>query len=659
MSIFDLFTNMLRPWQWALLAAIPPAIVALYFLKLRRQPLEVPSTYLWSKTIEDLHVNSIWQRLRQNLLLFLQLLLIALIILACLRPNWQGTTLSGSRFIFMVDNSASMLATDEEPSRLQVAKTKAKALVQEMKPGDVAMLVSFSDQARVEQPYTDNRRLLRQRIDSIQPTQRTSDLSSALRVAAGLANPGRSSFEAEQDVAAADAQPAQLFILTDGGFATIPNFAMGNLTPTYLPIGHVDAQNVGIMAFSASRHPERSDKMQAFARLHNFDAVDHQIEVSLYLDATLLDARELSLAKQSPAGVQFDFDAVDTGKLRLELQHTDHFDVDNVAYTALNTPQRARVLFCTPRNDALELAMSTDHILRIATTEQVTPAFLLEDEYVEQAASGAYDLVIYDQCRPTELPQANTLTIGQIPPGWAATEPQSVPQIIDVDQTHPLMHFVQMGDVTIAEATPVNVPPGGSVLIDSDVGAIVAIGPREAFEDAVVAFEIVGQNEDGTRYPNSDWPKRSSFPVFVKNALTYLGGGFEVEASVTVKPGESVELRAAADAEQLLVEAPGDREFSLGRGPRNEFLFGDTDLTGIYTARVPDVKEPTQLFAVNLFDSTESDIRPREQIRTEFDEVIAQRSWQVTRREAWKWLVVAGLCVLMLEWYIYNKRVYL
>ena len=53
------------------------------------QPLEVPSTYLWHKSIEDLHVNSIWQRLRQSLLLFLQLLLVALAILALLRPGWQ------------------------------------------------------------------------------------------------------------------------------------------------------------------------------------------------------------------------------------------------------------------------------------------------------------------------------------------------------------------------------------------------------------------------------------------------------------------------------------------------------------------------------------------------------------------------------------------
>ncbi len=38
----SLFRNTLAPWQWAILAAIPPAIIALYFLKLKRSPLEVP-----------------------------------------------------------------------------------------------------------------------------------------------------------------------------------------------------------------------------------------------------------------------------------------------------------------------------------------------------------------------------------------------------------------------------------------------------------------------------------------------------------------------------------------------------------------------------------------------------------------------------------------
>src|SRR6187455_3227955 len=121
LNMFEFFRNTLAPWQWGLLALVPPAIIALYFLKLRRQPLEVPSTYLWSRTLEDLHVNSIWQRLRRNLLLFLQLLMLALLTFALCRPGWKGVELKGERFIFVIDVSGSMNATDQRPSRLQAA----------------------------------------------------------------------------------------------------------------------------------------------------------------------------------------------------------------------------------------------------------------------------------------------------------------------------------------------------------------------------------------------------------------------------------------------------------------------------------------------------------------------------------------------------------
>ncbi len=120
--MFPELSNMLSWWQWALLAAVPPAIVLLYFLKLKRRPLEVPSTYLWHKSVEDLHVNSIWQRLRNNLLLYLQLLVVLLIVLALLRPSWHALHLAGGRLVLLIDNSASMQATDVKPSRLEEAK---------------------------------------------------------------------------------------------------------------------------------------------------------------------------------------------------------------------------------------------------------------------------------------------------------------------------------------------------------------------------------------------------------------------------------------------------------------------------------------------------------------------------------------------------------
>ncbi len=75
---------------WSALAGVPVGIIALYFLKLRRRPVQVPSTLLWRRSLEDLHVNSLFQRLRRNLLLFLQLLAVALAMLALAGPHDEG-----------------------------------------------------------------------------------------------------------------------------------------------------------------------------------------------------------------------------------------------------------------------------------------------------------------------------------------------------------------------------------------------------------------------------------------------------------------------------------------------------------------------------------------------------------------------------------------
>src|SRR5262245_44292810 len=63
------FHNSLPDWAVVVLLLMPVVLALLYFLKLRRKSMEVPSTFLWRKSIEDLHVNSLFQWLRDNVLL--------------------------------------------------------------------------------------------------------------------------------------------------------------------------------------------------------------------------------------------------------------------------------------------------------------------------------------------------------------------------------------------------------------------------------------------------------------------------------------------------------------------------------------------------------------------------------------------------------------
>ncbi|MEX2113445.1 MAG: BatA and WFA domain-containing protein [Pirellulales bacterium] len=649
--------NMLSAWQWLVVAAIPAVIVLLYFLKLKRQPLEVPSTYLWHKSIEDLHVNSIWQRLRKSILLFLQLLFVAILVLALVRPGWRGTELTGNRFIFLIDNSASMSSTDVQPTRLDEVKRRVADLIEQMASGDVAMIVSFSDSARNEVEFTDSRRQLLRGLEGIKPTNRRTSLGEALRLAAGLANPGRAAFEIS-DTRVAEPQPATVYIFSDGKFPSVEGFSLGNLEPKFVPIGSKDAPNVGITAFSTRRRDDRPEQLQAFARLENVGTQTVKAQVELYRDDTLADADEVELEAGKSGGVVFELGDLHEGVLRLQTSSGGALPVDDQAWAVIDPPARAKMLLVTPGNDALELAFSTESAAELAEVDIVAPEFLESPEYKSRASDGYYSLAVYDQCQPPALPQCDTLFVGKLPPGdsWRWSDIVEAPQIIDVDTAHPLMQLIDLGDVKFAEGRVLTVPQGGTVLVDSHAGPLFAIAPRGAYEDAVLAADIVGTDDQGQRFANTDWPLRLSFPVFAMNALRYFGGASAAGAATNVQPGQSVTLRSAASP-TLEVRTPDGRRTSLARESSDAFSFSGTDELGVYEIAEPN--QPLRRFAVNLFDSGESEIASRDDVQIGYVEVAGEATWEGARRELWKALLFVALAVLCLEWYIYNRRVYL
>src|SRR5262245_5949690 len=94
------FHNPLPTWAAILLFLIPLVLTLPYCLHLRRRALEVPSTFLWRQSIEDLHVNSLFQWLRDNVLLLVQLAIVLLLVYSALAFQVHGkSTTSGKHYI--------------------------------------------------------------------------------------------------------------------------------------------------------------------------------------------------------------------------------------------------------------------------------------------------------------------------------------------------------------------------------------------------------------------------------------------------------------------------------------------------------------------------------------------------------------------------------
>src|SRR4051794_30937468 len=143
--------SFITPGIGALAAALAiPALLVLYFLKLRRREMPVSSTLLWRKAVQDLQVNAPFQKLRRNLLLLLQMALLVLLCLALMRPVANFKQGAGKLTVILIDRSASMGAKDAadgKRTRLEEAKRLAHEIVDSMKRDDNATVIAFDESA--------------------------------------------------------------------------------------------------------------------------------------------------------------------------------------------------------------------------------------------------------------------------------------------------------------------------------------------------------------------------------------------------------------------------------------------------------------------------------------------------------------------------------
>src|SRR5256714_6988469 len=192
-----------NPINLIYLAPMAGLIVLMYILKLRRRDVVVSSTFLWRQVMRDVQANAPFQKLRKNLLLFLQLLTIALIILAMSRPFWQGKGIGGRSVVIVVDTSASMMATDVGRSRLDEAKAEANKIVSDMKPEDEMMVLSAAAKPEAATGFTADRSELGRAIGGLRPHETITNMRDAVNLAAALVS----------------ARPAsEVDIISDGGF---------------------------------------------------------------------------------------------------------------------------------------------------------------------------------------------------------------------------------------------------------------------------------------------------------------------------------------------------------------------------------------------------------------------------------------------------------
>src|SRR5690349_13717287 len=164
------------------LLAVP--IILLYLLRLHRREQTVSSTLLWRQVVLDREANTLWQQLRRNLLLLLQLLTLLFLVFALIRPYLSvPSTLSG-RLVVLLDGSASMRATDVSPSRFEAAKAQVRGLIDDLGPSNEMTIILVDGSPHALTSATASKSDLNAALDAAQPSLMSANWSAGIALAA-------------------------------------------------------------------------------------------------------------------------------------------------------------------------------------------------------------------------------------------------------------------------------------------------------------------------------------------------------------------------------------------------------------------------------------------------------------------------------------------
>jgi hypothetical protein len=656
-----------------------PLLVLLYFLKLRRREQPVASTILWKKAIQDLQVNAPFQKLRRNLLLLLQLLVLAALILALARPVLNYTPGAGPRAIILIDRSAPMSATDmpNGRTRLDEAKRRAKDLVATMDRNGAAMVIAFDDSAQTIQPFTSDPRALNDAIDSITPTDRFSRLESAYRLSDAQA--AFTSGESHRN-----RQPPDVYLFSDGRMLDADKTSLqGNLH--YEQIGTETAGNIAIVAMNAKRDYQEPTHVQVFARLADFgpDPVK-SVQVQLSVDGRVRSVASVDLLPErytqeqrtaamaagfadSGGGIEFpELELTSSAIIKVDQlnQQGDCLSSDDSAIAVVPPPKILAVLLVTEGNFFLE------HALQAQKLKVYDKMFSREYQQLPAADNGGkklpkpYDVIVFDrdtQLRAEDVPRSGAAVyFGCEPPGLGLkpaldTAGQAVVMednwVLDWKRDHPILRHLNLGKLYAAHVTKLLPTLDSDILVDGTNCPLVILQRENRAIHLVIPFDVI----------DSNWPLRSTFPVFILQTLQYLALGTDLEVRPSYQPGVTLRiprsnLQKMSPTPQTVTLNGPTGQLRVNVPASGDFVLPALEKVGLYTTDPPIPQYEN--IAVNLLDDTESNILPAS-LAPGSHGAVAAAVTGAGRMEVWWWLAVAALPLLLIEWWVYTRRVHL
>lgn len=582
-------------WPLFFLAAIP-IIIILYLLKPKGIDYRISSNLLWQKLLRNEQSRTFFEKFVHNILMYLQIVIAALLVIALMAPFIQIDSHHGGRKILLFDTSASMQHVGSSgKSRMTEAIERACDDIRTAQGTQFSIVtVDVAQTKLLAVDSTDIDSLLRtvQNIDC-------SDSGGTLVLAQEMLD---TLMEDTQERA------ADLWIYTDGSGAADAEA----LRITGDHVLYVAGETSWNVANEYTVFTMREDGLyDVMVSVANYSDANVTLDVSLYDEGQNLIA--VKQVRLNPSESTFClFDQVDWQGQTLSSRlsgitfaggGSDSLDRDNVSQVVKSRDHLINGLFVGDGNTFLEKAYQA------VTGESIAKA------KTDDAVGADYNVVIYDAGKMPQDMQVNRLIFGDAGKEVTETLKNVVLDMTDCDLTAGLSGFT----IGVNKAFCFALPEGAQSFLEYNGNCVGYYIERDGVKEVVVGFDI----------RESDFPLRAEFPVFLANAMIYLSDTSWL-ATNSYYAGEEIALQPWAKIDRSLFDSR----------PRKAGLFQVGD------------EEYQESYVVRFQTTTESDGRKQADSVNEIDGLQMQKVKHTLRNV----FLVLVLILLVVEWIIYVRQ---
>jgi hypothetical protein len=629
---------------WLLLSTFGILVLMLHVR--RRRTFEIPSIQLW-RFIDSGALSRHHIRLPSpNLLLLLQLLIVALAALALARPLFgSGPRLSHE--IVVLDASGGMRGTDVAPSRFNaaVAYLAAMAAGPIMEAGTrVSVLVAGPRPqllaARLAEPEG-----LAHSLDGLRAGDGEADWTEVVRLLSSLFK---------------DGEPTRLTLITDGANRGAPRLAgafPGVMVETHI-VGSAAARNAGLraglQAIDAPAGKWRAEGSVTFSAgftgatavtaLVQPDGSDGFLEWGR-VDVVPPTADATSPGRSTETKFALDLDLRVPSAVVLRLPDDSGPQDNSVHFVVHPKPRVLKILQLGTVSEPLTRA------LKAAAEVELFAADALP------ADIATFDLVVANGIEIARHPATNILWLGTARvSGEAGGTPRGAMQPTLWQADHPLSQSISWSAITIGSAYGFSRLQGADTIMEAGGAPLIEARTTLTGREVRVAFDLGGSN----------WPDEPSFPIFVSNLFHWIApdldrsieppcmvgtscgldprllGAEVVLVTAGLDPTNAAAATGARAPALALPAVPREAGF-LPHGYDAQFI---PDRAGIYRLRRDGL---TRYVAVNATPGESDVVLPQERV------VPVAVPRLVQSLPPWWWLLVAIFALLLLEGWLAGR----